>query len=65
MFERMIRFTYNTGNGETFTTVANFGSNVSEADLDLQIASHVNHYGVIAQTEIEPQDLEFEDLAND
>ena len=64
MFEKMIRFTYNMGNGKTFTTVANFCS-LTEADLALQIEGHIGKYGVIAHTEIEPQDLEFEDLVND
>ena len=64
MFEKMIRFTYNMGNGETFTTVANFCSH-TEADLKLQIEGHIGKYGVIAHTEIEPQDLEFEDLVDD
>ena len=64
MFEKMIRFTYSTGNDTTFTTVANFCSH-SEADLDLQIAGHAGKYGVIHQQLIEPQDLEFEDLVND
>ena len=63
-YEKMMRFTYNDGAGDTFTTVANFASH-TEQDLELQIRNHMGHYGVIHAQHIEPQDLEFEDLAED
>lgn len=64
IYEKMCRFTYNTGNGSTFTTVANFGSH-SEQDLALQINDHIGKYGVISYEEIDPSELTFEDLAED
>jgi hypothetical protein len=60
----MYRMTYNTGKGDTFTTVANFCANTPE-ELQLQVARHCSRYGVIGKQEISPADLEFEDLIDD
>lgn len=60
----MYRMTYNTGTGDTFTTVANFASHSAE-ELKLQVDRHCNRYGVISKQEISPADLEFEDLIDD
>ena len=56
--------TYRDGKQGTFTTVCSFAAH-SEEELQLQIDGHCNKYGAIGMDEIEPQDLEFEDLAED
>lgn len=65
IYDRMIRITYSVGSGETLTTIANFSSDKSEQDLQLQIDDHCNRYGVIRTEYIEPQDLTFDDLSED
>lgn len=64
IFDKMYRMTYNDGKGGTFTTVCSFAAESEEA-LQLQIEGHCNKYGVLGRDEIEPQDLEYEDLAED
>ena len=65
IYDAMYRFTYRDGKGGTFTTVCSFASDKSEEDLKLQVDGHCNRYGVIGMDLVEPQDLEFEDLADD
>tara|TARA_R110000803_G_scaffold206720_1_gene274163 strand:- start:2497 stop:2703 length:207 start_codon:yes stop_codon:yes gene_type:complete len=60
----MYRFTYNSDNGKTFTTVANFCAHSAE-ELNLIVKGHCGKYGVIKKQEITAAELEFEDLAND
>ena len=65
IYDAMYRFTYRDGKGGTFTSVASFASDKSEADLQLQVDGHCNKYGVLGRDLVEIQDLEYEDLADD